>query len=146
MILNGEINTFLNALGCKQGDIKILDVITLIASDFEIEDVKYEGVSNVYFHFFKSGVDFTFDLINDCEILSGIFIYVKDVNGYSSYPFLKEFIHGLYNGIKKEVIIELLGEEKYSGKNWIKYSCNNNYIHFEFDEVNELSLITLFRD
>lgn len=146
MIINGEIITFLKALGCRQGDVKILDAITLIASDFEIETVKYDDLSHVYFHFFKSGVDFTFNSYNSVEELKAIFIYVKEIDGYLKYPFIEDFIDGISSKVTMDDIANILGVPECKKKKWIRYKYYNNYIHFEFNESNELALISLFTD
>ncbi|MBF4102688.1 hypothetical protein INT80_08355 [Gallibacterium anatis] len=67
-MFDGDITYFLDALGEYQGS-KILDAIAIIGTDFEINSLEYESTYNVYFQFFKGGVDFVFEVKNNKELL-----------------------------------------------------------------------------
>ncbi|MDG2959187.1 hypothetical protein [Exercitatus varius] len=142
--VSGDLNTFLEALGKKQGDNLILKAITIIAMDFEIENFECENIKNTYFHFYKRGVDFVFTKKNEFEFLESIFFYLNQVDKYSIYPFVRDLIKELDYPFNRKFIIDNLGKPEKESDSWIRYSIKNKYIHFEFNSDGEVSLITLF--
>lgn len=141
----GDINIFLNALGEKQGSNLILKAISIVAIDFEVEDFECDNIKYTYFHFFKRGVDFVFSKNNGGEFLESIFFYVNKYNNeYYEYPFLEQLFGELNNKFSQNDLMVKFGKPEAYSDNWIRYSINNKYIHFEFNELKELSQITLF--
>lgn len=141
----GDINIFLNALGEKQGSNLILKAISIVATDFEVEYFECDNIQHTYFHFFKRGVDFVFSKNNDSEFLESIFFYVNKYNNeYYEYPFLEQIFLELDNKFTQNDLIVKFGKPEAYSDNWIRYSINNKYVHFEFNELKELSQITLF--
>ena len=141
----GDINIFLNALGEKQGSNLILKAISIVATDFEVEYFECDNIQHTYFHFFKGGVDFVFSKSNDGEFLESIFFYVNKYNNeYYEYPFLEQLFLELDNKFTQNDLIVKFGKTEACSDNWIRYSINNKYVHFEFNELKELSQITLF--
>ena len=141
----GDINIFLNALGEKQGSNLILKAISIVATDFEVEYFECDNIQHTYFHFFKGGVDFVFSKSNDGEFLESIFFYVNKYNNeYYEYPFLEQLFGELNNKFSQNDLMVKFGKLEAYSDNWIRYSINNKYIHFEFNELKELSQITLF--
>lgn len=141
----GDINIFLNALGEKQGSNLILKAISIVATDFEVEYFECDNIRHTYFHFFKRGVDFVFSKNNDSEFLESIFFYVNKYNNeYYDHPFLEQLFWELNNKFSQNDLMVKFGKLEAYSDNWIRYSINNKYIHFEFNELKELSQITLF--
>lgn len=140
----GDVNVFLEALGKKQGSDLILNAISVIATDFDIEHFEFDDVKNTYFHFFKQGVDFVFSKKDSDEMLESIFFYIGSFEGYNKYPFLKELFYDLHDPISKGSVINFFGEPEAESADWIRYMVNGKYIHFEFDVNQKLNLITLF--
>ena len=141
----GDINIFLNALGEKQGSNLILKAISIVATDFEVEYFECDNIRHTYFHFFKRGVDFVFSKNNDSEFLESIFFYVNKYNNqYYDHPFLEQLFGELNNKFSQNDLMVKFGKLEAYSDNWIRYSINNKYIHFEFNELKELSQITLF--
>ena len=141
----GDINIFLNALGEKQGGNLILKAISIVATDFEVEYFECDNIRHTYFHFFKRGVDFVFSKNNDSEFLESIFFYVNKYNNeYYDHPFLEQLFGELNNKFSQNDLMVKFGKLEAYSDNWIRYSINNKYIHFEFNELKELSQITLF--
>ena len=117
----GDINIFLNALGEKQGSNLILKAISIVATDFEVEYFECDNIQHTYFHFFK-----------------------RYNNEYYEYPFLEQLFLELDNKFTQNDLIVKFGKPEAYSDNWIRYSINNKYVHFEFNELKELSQITLF--
>ncbi|OOF80758.1 hypothetical protein BKG92_10350 [Rodentibacter ratti] len=140
----GDVSVFLEALGREQGNDSILDAISIIATDFDIEYFDFENIKSTYFHFFKRGVDFVFLNKDSNEILESIFFYVGKFEGYNEYPFLNELFCDLNDPISKDSIMNVFGTPESISASWIRYVVNGKYIHFEFDDSQKLNLITLF--
>ncbi|MFZ7134926.1 hypothetical protein ACLSZP_06800 [Avibacterium avium] len=143
-MFHGDITYFLNALGENQGSKKILDAIKIISTDFEINNFECESIQNVYLQFFKGGVDFVFNVINNNETLESIFFFIDGDDEHIPYRFVSSLIIGLPISLERNDIINSFGIPEKNGKMWIRYIQNNKYIHFEFNENNTLKLISLF--
>ncbi|WP_288490525.1 hypothetical protein [uncultured Acinetobacter sp.] len=145
MILQGNVNVFLDCIGRSIPDKKILDAVSIVATDFEISMTNYDGEKISYWEFFKRGVIFQFD---ESETLKVIFIYIKNNEQYLKYPFLDDFILGINYDSSRIDIEEILGVAEKKGQRWIKYVQGNKYLHFEFDDDEKLNLITIggFKD
>ena len=73
------------------------------------------------------------------------FFYVNKYNNeYYEYSFLEQLFLELDNKFTQNDLIVKFGKPEAYSDNWIKYSINNKYIHFEFNELKEISQITLF--
>lgn len=142
MKFHGDINIFLSCLGLREGDSKILEAISIIAMDFDIENYDLSGATETNYLFPKSGVDMVFE---DGRLTS-IFFYIKPINRYKSYPFLVDLIKGIDNLSSKDTFVKLYGEPDFYQENWIKFNLNGKYLHIEFDQEDRLNLITLFID
>ena len=82
---------------------------------------------------------------NDSEFLESIFFYVNKYNNeYYDHPFLEQLFGELNNKFSQNDLMVKFGKLEAYSDNWIRYSINNKYIHFEFNELKELSQITLF--
>ena len=138
------INTFLDCLGKKTGNSLILDALSTIACDFYIDTYEIAGEKRESWSFFSRGTDFSFK--NDT--LVAFFFYTKEKGKFSKFPFLDKLISGLTYQSSPEDIINILGNLEKKGKssngNYVRFKYDDKYIHFEFDENNKLSLITLF--
>ena len=138
------VDIFLDCLGKKQGNSLILDALSTIACDFYIDTYEIAGEKRESWSFFSRGTDFSFK--NDT--LVAFFFYTKEKGKFSKFPFLDELISGLTYQSSPEDIINILGNLEKKGKssngNYVRFKYDDKYIHFEFDENNKLSLITLF--
>lgn len=143
-MFHGDITYFLNALGENQGSEKILNAIKIISTDFEINNFECESIRNVYLQFFKGGVDFVFNVIDNNETLESIFFFIDGDDEHIPYRFVNSLIIGLPISLERNDIINSFGAPEKNGKRWIRYIQNNKYIHFEFNEYNTLNLISLF--
>lgn len=143
-MFDGDITYFLDALGEYQGSKKILDAIAIIGTDFEINSLEYESTYNVYFQFFKGGVDFVFEVKSNQEVLESIFFFIDGDDEHIPYRFKNSLIVNLPISLRKDDIVDKFGLPEKNGKNWIRYIQYNKYIHFEFNEHNKIRLITLF--
>lgn len=73
------------------------------------------------------------------------FFYVnKNNNEYYEYPFLEQILGELNNKFSQNNLMVKFGKPEAYSDNWIRYIINNKYIHFEFNDLKELSQITLF--
>ena len=137
--ITGEIETFLRSLGCRNPDEKILDSIVLIGCEFEYEETYYD-VKKSYWNFYKRGVSFCFTKSDSLRI---IFFYMCRNDEYYKYPFLNTLIDGVGYDSSKDDLVKLFGKPSSYSDIWIKYMCNDKYVHFEFNKNEELSQITL---
>ncbi|KGQ69426.1 hypothetical protein OA57_11660 [Chelonobacter oris] len=144
MNLIGDINTFLDCLGLDEGDSDILSVITIIAMDFDIEELNDEGINQRYYKFNRRGVGFIFDK-NGCFTLNAIFFHVEGDDEYMAYPFLNTLVNGISYFSSIVNVVSLLGAPERQGMNWVRYKLDEKYIHFEFKNK-ILNMITIFID
>ena len=83
--------------------------------------------------------------INNILKFESIFFYINKYNNeYYEYPFLEQLFLELDNKFTQNDLIVKFGKPEAYSDNWIRYSINNKYIHFEFNDLKELSQITLF--
>ena len=140
MILQGNVNVFLDFIGRSIPDKKILDAVSIVAIDFETSKTNYDGEKISYWEFFKRGVTFQFD---ENDTLKVVFLYIQNNDEYMKYPFLDDLIVNVnYDSLKSD-IENLLGTPEKKGQKWIKYEIEDNYLHFEFGLNDKLSLITI---
>lgn len=70
---------------------------------------------------------------NDSEFLESIFFYVNKYNNeYYDHPFLEQLFGELNNKFSQNDLMVKFGKLEAYSDNWIRYSINNKYIHFEF--------------
>ena len=74
--------------------------------------------------------------------MESIFFYVNKYN--NEYPFLEQLFGKLNNKFSQSDLMVKFGKPEAYSDNWIRYRINNKYVHFEFNELKELSQITLF--
>lgn len=137
--INGDANVFIDCIGRRHPDNRILEAAAIVATDFSITETNYDE-QITYWQFFQRGVCFAFD---DTEQLNTVFIYAQNSQQYQTYPFFKDLIEGLDDSSSRQDIVKLLGFPCAYNKQYIKYYLGNKYIHFEFDTYETLALITI---
>jgi hypothetical protein len=58
--INGEITVFLDVVGRRQGDNRILEAIVLVGPKMEVEEFDFGGEKSTYFSFKPAGTDLLF--------------------------------------------------------------------------------------
>lgn len=138
--LSGEVKIYLNSLGKKEGNKNILEAMVLPGSSFSMESMEIEGVQYSSYQFLEHGVAFSFT----DKLLDTIFIFMTANEEYSKYLLGDRLFDNIEHYSNRSDIIEELGFPDIESKQYIKYFLNDNkYIHFEFNNNNILSLITL---
>lgn len=79
--LSGEFYTYLECIGLKEGNSKILDAMVLSGPRFTIETMEVEGIEYSSYQFLEHGVAFSFT----DKILDAIFIFMKANEEYDKY-------------------------------------------------------------
>lgn len=142
--LEGNINTFIAVLGAKEGSKDILRLMEIVSSDFDVDELSYQDECEIYYLFYKRGVDFYFKKVDGECILYSVFFYLVESEGYFPYPFIYDLICDFKYGLSKDDIIKFLGEPDLKGSGWVRYFYNGRNIHFEFNESSKLSQISIF--
>ncbi|HDX1193610.1 TPA: hypothetical protein RNY37_002081 [Pasteurella multocida] len=142
--LEGNINTFIAALGAKEGSKDILKLVEIVSSDFDVDELSYQDEYEIYYLFYNRGVEFYFKKIDGECVLYSVFFYLVEIEGYFPYPFVHELICNFKYGLSKDDIISFLGEPDFKGCGWVRYFYNGKNIHFEFNESSKLSQISIF--
>ncbi|XWY19981.1 hypothetical protein ACNGTO_02695 [Bisgaard Taxon 45] len=142
--LEGNINSFISALGKKESSKDILKLVEIISSDFEVDELSHQDECEIYYLFYKKGVEFCFKRIDEEYVLYSAFFFLVEADNYFPCPFIDEIIYELKHGFLIEDIIKFLGEPNFKGSGWIRYSYSGRNIHFEFSESSELSQISIF--
>ncbi|HHT7758011.1 hypothetical protein ABWE99_06620 [Pasteurella multocida] len=142
--LEGNINSFISALGKNESSKDILKLVEIVSSDFEVDELSHKDEYKIYYLFYKRGVEFCFKRIDEEYVLYSVFFFLVELDNYFPCSFIHELIYDLKHGFSIEDIIKFLGEPNFKGSGWIRYSYSGRNIHFEFSESSELSQISIF--
>jgi hypothetical protein len=144
-MITKELQQFIEILGLKEGDDKILYAISLIGAGF-VEDefiLEKENIYDEYYQFYTKGVSFLFDH----KYIKAVFFFLKKNNDFM--PCEIELIKGINNKSTKNSVTSILGQpslvsDKKLNISWIKYVYDKYSLHFEFNlDTKLLQLITL---
>ena len=144
-MFKGEIELYIKAIGLQEGNNQILPLIGLLAENFELELFDFQDISNTYYKFLRSGVEFIFEE----GYLTAIMFFVKPINDYSAYAKLDDLIYGLKSDMSKEGLMSQYGEPTEAGQGqyyWFKYKVLGKFVHFEFDLNGVFLKLTLLQN
>lgn len=128
----GEMAVFLDVLGHRQGDSRILEAIALVGPDMEVEEFNFDGKKSTYFTFKPAGTDLLFEN----NILVSVMVRTQPDSQdptYGLYPRPAALVDELYPTATRAEITALLGNPERVGPNFDRYEVNKRYLHFEFD-------------
>lgn len=140
MVLSGEVTIYLNSLGTKEGNKKILDAMVLPGPRFTMETMEIEGIEYSSYQFLEHGVAFSFT----DKVLDAIFIFMVANAQYEKYALGDRLFDNIERFSTRSEVIESLGMPNVEKEKFIKYYLDKNkYMHFEFSSNDILTLITL---
>lgn len=138
--LSGEIKIYLNSLGKKKGNEKILDAMVLPGPRFTMETMEIEGIEYSSYQFLEHGVAFSFT----DKILDAIFIFMVANKEYDEYLLGDKLFDNIESYSTRAEVVESFGVPDIEKDKFVKYYlCKSKYIHFEFNSDGVLHLITL---
>ena len=138
--LSGEVTIYLNSLGTKEGNEKILDAMVLPGPRFSMETMEIEGVEYSSYQFLEHGVAFSFT----DKVLDAIFIFMAANSQYKKYALVDRLFDNIERFSTRSEVVKSLGMPSVEKEMFIKYYLDKNkYIHFEFSSKDVLNLITL---
>lgn len=132
MRVTGEVALMLDALGCRQGDGRILDVITLVGPGLEIETFEVDGERSTYFTFRSAGTD----LIFEDDILVSVTVWTREdgrAGNQGVYPRPAALVDGLPLAALRTEVTALLGVPERVGAHFDRFAEDRGYLHVEFD-------------
>ncbi|ACU37659.1 hypothetical protein KCV87_01430 [Actinosynnema pretiosum subsp. pretiosum] len=139
--VSGEAAVFLDVLGHRQGDSRILEAITLVGPAMEVEELDFDGERSVYFIFKPAGTDLLFE---DDVLVSAMVRTQPDAQdpSYGLYPRPEALVAGLPAVAARHEVSALLGAPERSGPAFDRYRANGRYLHFEFDPDDRVARIS----
>jgi hypothetical protein len=138
--LSGEIGTYLECIGLKEGNSKILDAMVLPGPRFTIETMEIEGIEYSSYQFLEHGVEFNFT----DKLLKAIFIFMVANKEYDEYLLGDKLFDNIESYSTRTEVVESFGVPDIEKDKFVKYYlCKSKYIHFEFNSDGVLHLITL---
>lgn len=138
--LSGEVCTYLECIGLKEGNSKILDAMVLPGPRFTMETMEVEGIEYSSYQFLEHGVAFSFT----DKILDAIFIFMEANEEYDKYVLGDRLFNNIESYSTRTEVVESFGVPDIEKNEFVKYYlCKSKYIHFEFNSDGVLHLITL---
>jgi hypothetical protein len=139
--INGEITVFLDVVGRRQGDNRILEAIVLVGPKMEVEEFDFGGEKSTYFSFKPAGTDLLFQ--NKVLVMAMVRTQPDSQDEtYGLYPRPSALIEGLSATATRAEVTAMLGTPERAGPNFDRYEVNGHYLHFEFDSSSRLARLS----
>ncbi|MGC7102098.1 hypothetical protein ACPZ19_46140 [Amycolatopsis lurida] len=132
---------FLDVLGYRQGDSRILEAIALVGPDMKVEEFDFDGEKSTYFTFKPAGTDLLFE----DDVLMSVMVRTQTDSQdetYGLYPRPAALIDRLSPTATRADVTALLGNPERVGPNFGRYEINKRYLHFEFDSNSRVAKLS----
>ncbi|MFD5828016.1 hypothetical protein [Lentzea sp. NPDC060358] len=129
--VSGEITVFLDVLGLRQGDSRILDAIVLVGPAMEVSEYDFDGEKSTYFVFKEAGTELLFE----DDVLASAMVRTQpdpEDETYGQYPRPGALVQGLSATATRDEVTAALGSPERSGPSFDRFQVDNRYLHFEF--------------
>lgn len=125
--LQGELTTFLDALGTTGGIFRVPKVLALVGPTYESVDTEKPGSEQVVFP--RTGTHLFFKN----EVLTGVLIYVVDNGGQLPYPTPTGLVSGIAPGASREQVRAVMGEPRQGSQYMDLFMVDDKYVRFDYD-------------
>ncbi|WNV87852.1 hypothetical protein [Umezawaea sp. Da 62-37] len=139
--MSGEVAVFLDALGSRKDNSKILDAIVLVGPRMETAEFDTEGERSVYYLFKPAGTELLFE----DDVLVSVMVRTQpdaDDDEFDVYPRPAALVDGLSATADRAAVTAFLGTPERAGEGFDRYRVNGRYLHFEFDPRGHVAKIS----
>ncbi|PRY41498.1 hypothetical protein [Umezawaea tangerina] len=129
--VSGEVAVFLDALGNRKDNSKILNAIVLVGPRMETVEFDTEGERSVYYLFKPAGTELLFE----DDVLVSVLVRTQpdaDDDTFDVYPRPESLVDGLSATADRSQVTAFLGTPERAGAGFDRYEVNGRYLHFEF--------------
>lgn len=126
-MIQGDVSTFLSALGASEGDARLDRALALVGGEPEVETFVDGGVRSTYLSLEDKGAEF---LLTNGE-LSTVFLSAASKDG--TYPGWTTLVEGVAPTSSREDVVRTLGEPLRSRDALVTYKADPGYLQFDFD-------------
>lgn len=126
-MIQGDVSTFLSALGAGEGDPQLDRALALVGGELEVETFIDGGAKSIYLSMEDKGVEF---LLTDGE-LSTVFFSASQTD--PTYGGWSTLIDGIGPESSRTDVVEALGEPLRARDAFVTYEADSGYVQFDFD-------------
>ena len=135
--LQGEVTTFLDAIGTPGGLFRVPKILALVGPTYESVDTQKPGSEQVVFP--QTGTHLFFKN----EVLIGALIYVVENEGHPPYPTPTKLVPGIEPGASREQVRAVMGEPRQGSQFMDLFMVDDKYVRFDYDGDSWASLSLL---
>lgn len=128
-MIQGDVSTFLSALGASEGDARLERALALVGGEPEVETFVDGGVKSKYLSMPDRGVTF---LLTAGE-LSTVFFYAENTAEKDVYREWPALIEGVGSDSTRDDVVAALGEPLRAREAFVTYEVDAGYVQFEFN-------------
>lgn len=129
-MITGDVSTFLNALGAREGDPRLEQALTFVGGEHETETFDDGGIEAKYLVMAGRGVDF---LLND-GVVSTVFVYATESEEQGIYGRWATLVDGVGAEASPDGVVRALGTPKRATSTYVLYDVEPGFVQFDFDE------------
>lgn len=128
-MIQGDVFTFLNALGAREGDPRLEEALAFVGGPHEDEVFDDGGVQEKYLVMTDRGVDF---LLKD-GVLTTVFVYATDTPDQGIYGGWESLVAGVGSDASSDAVVQALGAPLRSTESFVRYQVDPGFVQFDFD-------------
>lgn len=128
-MIQGDVFTFLNALGAREGDPRLEHALAFVGGPHEVEVFDEGGVQGKYLVMTDRGVDF---LLKD-GVLTTVFVYATDTPDQGIYGGWESLVAGVGSDASSDAVVQALGAPLRSTESFVRYQVDPGFVQFDFD-------------
>lgn len=137
-MIQGDVSTFLSALGASEGDARLDRALALVGGEPEVETFVDGGVKSKYLSMPDRGVTF---LLTAGE-LSTVFFYAANTAEKDVYRGWSALMEGVSSDSTRDDIVAALGEPLRAREAFVTYEGDSGFVQFEFNgDVLKLAVV-----
>lgn len=139
-MIQGDVFTFLGALGALEGDVLLQEALTIVGGDVETEVFIEDDVELKYLIMAGRGVTF---LLED-GVVTTVFIYALDTDSQSAYLSWDTLVLGVNRASSPADIQSVLGTPVKATHELVRYDTGSSFVQFEFkgDQLKLLAMMS----
>lgn len=129
-MIQGDVTTFLAALGASEGDARLERALALVGGDYDVEVYDDDDVQSKYLIMADRGADF---LLKDGS-LSTVFFYAVESADEHVYVGEATLIDGVSFAMSRDELFEQIGQPKRATAGYAIYAVGEGFVQFDFDK------------
>lgn len=129
-MIRGDIVRFLDALGSREGDDRLTEVLAAVGGGYETSTYLDDGVESKYLVSKEHGVDF---LLED-GVLRSVFFHARSTAVQAAYDGWDGLIDGIRPDSSPESLVEVLGAPKMATEAFAIYPASPGFVRLVFSD------------